>query len=105
MALLTNFALISDLVLSKKTNSNVSSSFLGSSLLAMPRFDSGFRQGTRCQEVSSQTLYEKHPLPRCQFGGERRYHRGWLLPRIFYEQSNGAEPEKQESIKSDEAEL
>ncbi|VUZ55714.1 unnamed protein product [Hymenolepis diminuta] len=42
LVLLTDFTQVSDLVLSKKTNSNVQLSFLASDPLAMQRFGSDF---------------------------------------------------------------
>ncbi|KAM3173598.1 hypothetical protein ACTXT7_012202 [Hymenolepis weldensis] len=96
---LTDFALISVLVLSKKTNSDISFSFLVSDLLAMLRFNSDFspswtwnpmlrslvenpnllqdRRGRR-DPLSIRQLsdkYQKQSLPRSQFCGEHRYHR------------------------------
>ncbi|KAM3172765.1 hypothetical protein ACTXT7_013877 [Hymenolepis weldensis] len=88
IASLADFALVSDLVLSKTTNLNVSFLFLVFDLLVMLRFD-------------PETALSKTSLPELQ----RKWSQRRLLLRIFCEQFNEAEPEQKDGINSKVAKL
>ncbi|VDL21268.1 unnamed protein product [Hymenolepis diminuta] len=122
VALLTDFALVSDLVLSKKTNSDVSFSLMVFSLLAILEFNSDFCRSQTRNPMSKNLVadpnllpdrkprvfnlkgpendlssigigdllpfpqlsdeYQKQAPPRCQFCGERRYHRDCPIKNV-----------------------
>ncbi|VUZ38532.1 unnamed protein product, partial [Hymenolepis diminuta] len=120
---LTDFALVSDLVLSKKTNSDFSFSFLVFNLLAMLRYDSDFCSSSTRNPMSRSLVADPNQsLPRCSFCGGHRHHRDSPTEDVSVRTAmtmatkktstenllrtvQRGKTEQQATIKSDEAEL
>ncbi|VDL20592.1 unnamed protein product [Hymenolepis diminuta] len=80
---LTNFALVSDLALSKGTNSEASVSFLVPELLSMLRFASDFCPTYTLKSMSKSLIADSDLLQdREPFCGERHYHRDCSLENV-----------------------